>query len=214
MTNRQDRRMVKVGAGSSSLAPARERDHVVGPQEPARFELASDLRDHVPTPGRGRSFERPRESILNRSPTLSPGPRCKGKCKRRVYFLHPRHAIRLASHRNYGVGRAGLEPATYGLKERSDSQHLQAVKGPRGRVVGIAARALLDAAERGVVFRDDAVALAREWLEATGGDLAIEVIEAGDEHAAARVIELAQHVLRVLATDESAGETDAHGGRS
>ncbi len=80
--------------------------------------------------------------------------------------------------------------------------------------MGIAARALLDAAERGVVFRDDAEALAREWLEATGGDLAIEVIEAGDEHAAARVIELAQHVLRILATDESAGEIDAHGGQS
>jgi hypothetical protein len=68
--------------------------------------------------------------------------------------------------------------------------------------VGIAARALLEAAERGVVQREDAEALACEWLEVTGARLALDVIEQDDEHAAARVIELANHVLRVLAVDD------------
>jgi hypothetical protein len=61
--------------------------------------------------------------------------------------------------------------------------------------VGIAAKALLDAVERGEVERADADALAREWLELTGGHLAIEVIEGDDEHAAARLVELCEHVV-------------------
>ncbi len=157
---------------------------------------------HQPEPGESERHA----CIRPAHATKMAGPRATRQRDRKVAL--PAHGNEVA------VGRAGLEPATDGLKERSHSQHLQAVSGPRGRVVGIAARALLDAAERGVVFRDDAEALAREWLEATGGNLALEVIEANDDHAAARVIELAQHVLRVLATDESAGEIAAHGGQS
>ncbi len=73
--------------------------------------------------------------------------------------------------------------------------------------MGVAARALLDGAERGVVQREDAEALAREWLELTGGDLAIEVIEGDDEHAAARLVELCSHVLRVVSSEERSAAT-------
>jgi hypothetical protein len=68
--------------------------------------------------------------------------------------------------------------------------------------VGIAARSLLDAAERGCVRREDADALAQEWLALTGGDLAIDGLDGHDEHAAMHLIELAGHVLRVVEANE------------
>ena len=68
----------------------------------------------------------------------------------------------------------------------------------RGRLVGVAARALLDAAARGSVEREDADALANEWLALTGGDLALDVLRGDDEHAATRLVELASHVLSVV----------------
>jgi hypothetical protein len=67
--------------------------------------------------------------------------------------------------------------------------------------VGGFARTVLEAAERGVVVREDANALAQEWLELTGGDLALDVLEGDEEHAAMRLIELASHVLRVIEAD-------------
>jgi hypothetical protein len=67
--------------------------------------------------------------------------------------------------------------------------------------VGIAARALLEDAERGVVVREDAEALAMQWLDLTGADLALGVLDCDDEHAATRLIDLASHVLRVIEAD-------------
>jgi hypothetical protein len=43
------------------------------------------------------------------------------------------------------------------------------------------------------------------WVRRPGGDLALEVIEGDDEHAAARLVELASHVLRVVEASNSEG---------
>ena len=96
------------------------------------------------------------------------------------------------------MGRLGIEPRTYGLKERSGFQAPRGVEVDRGRLVGLAAATLLDAAERGVVERAAAEALAREWLALTGGDVALAVLEGDDEHVAARVVELCGQVLSTL----------------
>jgi hypothetical protein len=64
--------------------------------------------------------------------------------------------------------------------------------------VGVAARALLDAANRGTLSRCDVEALAQEWLAVTGGDLALAVLDGDDDHLAARVVDLCSHVLDVL----------------
>lgn len=103
------------------------------------------------------------------------------------------------------VGPEGIEPSTYGLKERSDPEELRAVNPPVGSLVGRAARILVDAAERRCVLRDDAERLAREWLALSGVELASAVLTATDEDLALRVIELAAHVLRVLDVTRAVG---------
>jgi hypothetical protein len=75
--------------------------------------------------------------------------------------------------------------------------------------VGIAARVLLDAAERGVIEREDVDALALEWLALTGGDVALAVLQGDEEHLATRVVELCAHVLRVVEATGDAGEGGA-----
>jgi hypothetical protein len=67
--------------------------------------------------------------------------------------------------------------------------------------VGIAARALRDAAERGVIERDEVDALAPQWLTLTGGDHALAVLESDDEFTATRVIELCERILDATAID-------------
>jgi hypothetical protein len=85
---------------------------------------------------------------------------------------------------------------------------LQYVKYDLGRLVGIAARALRDAAERGVIERDDVDALAHEWLTLTGGDHALAVLEIDDEFIATRVIEFCERILDAAATDGRGAEQD------
>ena len=54
---------------------------------------------------------------------------------------------------------------------------------------------LLELSERGTVAPDRVRAFARDWLQATGGDLALRVLEGG-EFVAARFVELCRYVLQ------------------
>ncbi len=95
-----------------------------------------------------------------------------------------------------GVGRQGIEPWTYGLKEPSTNEELREVTSDRDRVVTLAESVLQQATE-GSVAREDAEALAREWLAITGADLAMQVL-LGGTHEATRLVELCGYVLRTL----------------
>jgi hypothetical protein len=94
------------------------------------------------------------------------------------------------------VGRQGIEPWTYGLKEPSTNEELREVASERDRVVTLAESVLRQATE-GAVAREDAEKLAREWLAITGADLAMQVLMGG-AHEAARLVELCGCVLRTL----------------
>jgi hypothetical protein len=54
---------------------------------------------------------------------------------------------------------------------------------------------LLELSEHGTVAPDRVEAFARNWLQATGGDLALRVLEGG-EFVVARLVELCRHVLQ------------------
>ena len=100
------------------------------------------------------------------------------------------------------VGPRGLEPRTYGLKARCDPERSRELDPSRDQRVtneALASRLLELAAAGEPLPLEDAHALARAWLAATGGDVALAVLEGG-EHVTARVIQLCARVLAVNRT--------------
>jgi hypothetical protein len=97
------------------------------------------------------------------------------------------------------VGRPGLEPGTYGLKEHSISEQgreVGAVCDPNGALREAARAVLLAAAEGREVQWAVAEALARGWLARTAGALAMRVLAEG-EHAGTALVELCARIMEV-----------------
>ena len=112
-------------------------------------------------------------------------------------------------------GPSGFEPATHGLKELSTTESFHRVKYERDRVVTFADHLLQLGAEGGVIAREDAETLAREWLSLTGADLAMRVLMGGANEAA-RLVELCACVLQTLGAASgsmSAADDNTNGGR-
>jgi hypothetical protein len=97
------------------------------------------------------------------------------------------------------VGRPGLEPGTYGLKEHSGTEEVRGVGSvcdPNGALREAAREILLAAAEGRDVEWVVAEALARGWLARTAGALAMRVLAEG-EHAGTALVELCARIVDV-----------------
>jgi hypothetical protein len=107
------------------------------------------------------------------------------------------------------VGRPGLEPGTYGLKEPAideEDQLVESVCDPNETLCFEVAKGILvAAAEERDVDWGDAEKLARAWLATTGGALAMRVLAEG-EHAAAALVELCARIVELSEPDEVAAE--------
>jgi hypothetical protein len=68
------------------------------------------------------------------------------------------------------------------------------------------------AAAQGAVPREEAEALARDWLALTGADVAMRVLTGGT-HEAAQLVELCSFVLRTLGVSAEPERASEGGGR-
>ena len=102
--------------------------------------------------------------------------------------------------RDHWVGPGGLEPPTYGLKERRQPEELREVNPSRALSVPLAKRAasVLGQVAEGQVDWEQARELAEDWLEVTRGEAANAVVD-GDEFAVRHLIELCSQILQACA---------------
>jgi len=97
------------------------------------------------------------------------------------------------------VGRPGLEPGTYGLKEHSiceRGREVGSVCDPNGALLEAAREILLAAAKGREVEWAVAEALARGWLARTAGALALRVLAEG-EHAGTALVEMCARIVEM-----------------